>query len=92
MRRDYVDSPRASEVGPARPFSLPSRGKDLKLTIDIDRAAARRSWRIEGDANGAVVAMDPRNGEILAHGHRTAELSTRMQFSVRLTNRAIGLE
>jgi penicillin-binding protein 2 len=39
-------------------------GQDLKLTIDID---LQRSAELGlGDANGAVVAMDPRNGEILA--------------------------
>jgi penicillin-binding protein 2 len=39
-------------------------GQDLKLTIDID---LQRTAEIAlGDASGAVVAMDPRNGEILA--------------------------
>ncbi len=39
-------------------------GQDLKLTIDID---LQRSAELGlGSANGAVVAMDPRNGEILA--------------------------
>src|SRR5579863_10262738 len=39
-------------------------GHDLKLTIDLD---LQRAAEIAlGDANGAVVAMDPRNGEILA--------------------------
>jgi penicillin-binding protein 2 len=39
-------------------------GQDLKLTIDID--LQRTAELAMGDANGAVVAMDPRNGEILA--------------------------
>ncbi len=39
-------------------------GQDLKLTIDID--LQRAAELALGDANGAVVAMDPRNGEILA--------------------------
>ncbi|MGD0729629.1 MAG: penicillin-binding protein 2 [Terracidiphilus sp.] len=39
-------------------------GQDLKLTIDID--LQRTAEVALGDANGAVVAMDPRNGEILA--------------------------
>jgi penicillin-binding protein 2 len=39
-------------------------GQDLKLTIDID--LQRTAELALGDANGAVVAMDPRNGEILA--------------------------
>jgi penicillin-binding protein 2 len=39
-------------------------GQDLKLTIDID---IQRAAEIAlGDRAGAVVAMDPRNGEILA--------------------------
>ena len=39
-------------------------GQDLKLTIDID--LQRAAEMALGDTNGAVVAMDPRNGEILA--------------------------
>ncbi len=39
-------------------------GQDLKLTIDID--LQRTAELALGNANGAVVAMDPRNGEILA--------------------------
>ena len=39
-------------------------GKQLKLTIDIDlQIAAEQAM---GDKNGAMVAMDPRTGEILA--------------------------
>ena len=41
-------------------------GKDLKLTIDLDlQMAAEKA--MEGK-NGAIVAMDPHTGEILAHG------------------------
>jgi penicillin-binding protein 2 len=39
-------------------------GQDLKLTIDLD--LQRVAEVALGDANGAVIAMDPRNGEILA--------------------------
>jgi penicillin-binding protein 2 len=39
-------------------------GKQLKLTVDIDLQIAAEQ-ALEGK-NGAVVAMDPRNGEILA--------------------------
>jgi penicillin-binding protein 2 len=39
-------------------------GQDLKLTIDID--IQRAAEVALGDRVGAVVAMDPRNGEILA--------------------------
>src|SRR5229473_93549 len=61
-RRAVVNS-HGKEVGqlgekPAEP------GKQLKLTVDIDvQIAAEQAleWK-----NGAIVAMDPRNGEILA--------------------------
>src|SRR5271157_732552 len=39
-------------------------GTDLKLTIDND--LQRAAELALGDRNGAIVAMDPRNGEILA--------------------------
>jgi penicillin-binding protein 2 len=39
-------------------------GKQLKLTVDIDLQIAAEEAL--GDRNGAIVAMDPRNGEILA--------------------------
>jgi penicillin-binding protein 2 len=39
-------------------------GKDLKLTIDND--LQRAAELALGDRTGAIVAMDPRNGEILA--------------------------
>src|SRR5437016_1377455 len=60
-RRAIVNS-RGKEVGrldetPAVP------GKQLKLTIDIDLQIAAEQ-ALEGK-NGAIVAMDPRNGEIL---------------------------
>jgi penicillin-binding protein 2 len=61
-RRALVDS-RGKEVGrldetPAIP------GKQLKLTVDVDLQIAAEE-ALEGK-NGAIVAMDPRNGEILA--------------------------
>ncbi len=39
-------------------------GQDLKLTIDLD--LQREAEQLLGDSNGAVIAMDPRTGEILA--------------------------
>lgn len=39
-------------------------GKDLQLTIDLDLQVVAE-WAMEG-RNGAVVALDPRNGEVLA--------------------------
>src|SRR5690349_11056250 len=67
-RRAIVDS-RGREVGrldetPAVP------GKQLKLTVDLDLQIAAEQ-ALEGK-NGAVVAMDPRNGEILAMVSRPA--------------------
>jgi penicillin-binding protein 2 len=61
-RRALVNS-RGKEVGrldetPAVP------GKQLKLTVDIDLQIAAEEAL--GDKNGAIVAMDPRNGEMLA--------------------------
>jgi penicillin-binding protein 2 len=61
-RRALVDS-RGKEMGrldesPAVP------GKQLKLTIDIDLQIAAEE-ALSGK-NGAMIAMDPRNGEILA--------------------------
>ncbi len=61
-RRALVDS-RGKEVGrldetPAVP------GKQLKLTVDVDLQIAAEE-ALEGK-NGAIVAIDPRNGEILA--------------------------
>ena len=41
-------------------------GQDLKLTLDIDIQRAAELALNDANANGAVVAMDPRNGEILA--------------------------
>src|SRR5512146_1044888 len=45
-------------------------GKQLKLTVDIDLQIAAEEAL--ADRNGAVVAMDPRNGEILAMASRPA--------------------
>jgi penicillin-binding protein 2 len=61
-RRALVNS-RGREVGrldetPAEP------GRQLKLTVDLDLQIAAEEAL--GDKNGAIVAMDPRNGEILA--------------------------
>ncbi len=63
-RRVLVNS-KGKEVGRPPNANIPAvPGQKLKLTIDLDiQAAAEQAL---GDKNGAVVAMDPRNGEILA--------------------------
>lgn len=62
MRRVIVNS-RGQEVGSLTTINaLP--GNDLRLTIDLDlQLTAEASL---GDRPGAVVALDPRNGEVLA--------------------------
>ena len=60
---DVIVDSHGREVG-RRGYQLATPGQDLKLTIDID--IQRAAELALGDANGAVVAMDPRNGEILA--------------------------
>jgi penicillin-binding protein 2 len=62
MRRVIVNS-RSEEVGSLTTINaLP--GNDLRLTIDLDlQMAAEASL---GDQPGAVVALDPRTGEVLA--------------------------
>jgi len=61
--RDVIVDSHGREVGYLRTqHAIP--GQDLKLTIDID--LQRTAEVALGDANGAVVAMDARNGEILA--------------------------
>ncbi len=60
--RDVIVDSHGREVGYLRTqHAIP--GQDLKLTIDID--LQRAAEVALGDANGAVLAMDPRNGEIL---------------------------
>jgi penicillin-binding protein 2 len=61
--RDVIVDSHGREVGFLRTqHAVP--GQDLRLTIDID--IQREAEIALGDASGAVVVMDPRNGEILA--------------------------
>src|SRR6202171_3452451 len=57
-------------------------GKQLKLTLDIDLQIAAEE-ALEG-RNGAIVAMDPRTGEILAMVSRPTFAPN--DFSVRISN------
>ena len=61
--RDVIVDSRGREVGYLRTqHAIP--GQDLRLTIDND--LQRAAELAMGDRDGAIVAMDPRNGEILA--------------------------
>jgi penicillin-binding protein 2 len=61
--RDEIVDSHGREVGYlGTQHAIP--GQDLKLTIDID--IQRAAELALGDRSGAVVVMDPRNGEILA--------------------------
>ena len=78
--RQVLVNSRGKEVGtlsdvPAVP------GKQLKLTIDLDLQIAAEEAL--ADRNGAVVAMDPRNGEILAMASRP--VFDPNAFAVRIT-------
>jgi len=62
MRRVIVNS-RGQEVGSLATINaLP--GNDLRLTIDLDLQMVAEAAL--GDRPGAIVALDPRNGEVLA--------------------------
>jgi penicillin-binding protein 2 len=65
--RQVVVNSRGREMGQlGQKDAIP--GKDIRLTVDIDlQIAAEQAL---GDKNGAIVAMDPRNGEILAMASR----------------------
>jgi penicillin-binding protein 2 len=60
---DVVVDSHGREVG-RRGIQLATPGQDLKLTIDND--LQRAAENALGDRSGAIVIMDPRNGEILA--------------------------
>ncbi len=78
--RQVLVNSRGKEVGtlsdvPAVP------GKQLRTTIDLDLQIAAEEAL--GDRQGAIVAMDPRNGEILAMVSRPTFDPN--QFAVRIT-------
>src|SRR5271155_1660696 len=78
--RDGIVNSHGKELGHlGQTLAIP--GKDLKLTIDLDiQMAAEKA--MEGK-NGALVAMDPHTGEILAMVSRPTFDPN--QFAVRLT-------
>ncbi|WP_263419567.1 penicillin-binding protein 2 [Terriglobus albidus] len=78
--RDVVVDSRGREVGQLGQQD-PVPGKDLKLSIDLDlQMAAEKA--MEGKT-GAIVAMDPHTGEVLAMVSRPTYDPN--QFAVRLT-------
>ncbi len=77
--RDMIVDSRGHEMGYLRTrHAIP--GRDLRLTIDSD--LQRAAELALGDREGAIVAMDPRNGQILAMvSHPSYDPN---QFSVRI--------
>ena len=66
--RQVVVNSHGKEVGEALEEKPAVPGKPLKLTIDVDLQIAAEE-AMEGK-NGAIVAMDPHTGEILAMASR----------------------
>jgi penicillin-binding protein 2 len=79
--RDVVVNSHGKEVGPPLGQQLAVPGHDLRLTIDLDLQRVAEQ-AMEG-RNGALVAMDPHTGEILAMVSRPNFDPN--QFAVRLT-------
>jgi penicillin-binding protein 2 len=79
--RDVVVNSKGKEVGPPLGQVLAIPGHDLRLTIDLDLQRVAEQ-AMEG-RNGALVAMDPHTGEILAMVSRPTYDPN--QFAVRLT-------
>ena len=79
--RDVIVDSRGREFGPPLAQQLAVPGKDLRLTIDLDVQRAAE-LAMEGHI-GALVALDPHTGEILAMVSRPTYDPN--QFSVRLT-------
>jgi penicillin-binding protein 2 len=75
--RDGAERIQVNSLG-QRPVGLPSNlrtrepipGKQLKLSLDLDleREGQRAMQKIAGSRPGGFVALDPRNGEVLALG------------------------
>ena len=79
--RDVIVNSHGKEVGQlGQELAVP--GKDLRLTIDLDMQTAAEQ-ALEGK-NGAIVALDPHTGEVLAMVSRPTFDPN--QFSVRLTH------
>ena len=59
-----ADGRRLSEYAPARRNPIP--GDNIYLTVDFELQRRAEQYFIENEMVGAAVALDPRNGEVLA--------------------------
>lgn len=59
-----ADGRRLSEYAPARQQPVP--GDNIYLTVDFELQRRAEQYFIENEMVGAAVALDPRNGEVLA--------------------------
>lgn len=59
-----ADGRRLSEYAPARQNPVP--GDNIYLTVDFELQRRAEQYFIENEMVGAAVALDPRNGEVLA--------------------------
>jgi penicillin-binding protein 2 len=81
--RQVLVNSHGQEVGKPLEEKPAEAGKQLKLTIDVDLQIAAEEAL--GDKNGAVVAMDPHTGEILAMVSRPTFDPN--DFAVRITRK-----
>jgi penicillin-binding protein 2 len=79
--RQVVVNSRGKQIGQPLEEKPAEAGANLKLTLDIDLQIAAEE-ALEGK-NGAIVAMDPRNGEVLAMASRPTFDPN--DFSVRIS-------
>jgi penicillin-binding protein 2 len=81
--RQVLVNSHGQEVGKPLDEKPAEAGKQLKLTVDIDLQIAAEEAL--GDKNGAIVAMDPHTGEILAMVSRPTFDPN--DFAVRITRK-----
>src|SRR4028119_1462984 len=59
-----ADGRRLSEYAPARQHPIP--GDNIYMTLDFELQRRAEQYFVENEMVGAAVALDPRNGEVLA--------------------------
>src|SRR5579864_9028251 len=84
--RQVLVNSHGQEVGKPLDEKPAEPGKPLKLTVDVDLQIAAEEAL--GDKNGAIVAMDPHTGEILAMVSRPTFDPN--DFAVRITRKDWG--